>query len=84
MVRAGGGFIAAANAVKFVDDVVDFLAGYEAADSLEVAVAAAPKEDLLDHAIIINGHVDKLRAGAMGFVLEVGHDGVRLIIREFK
>ena len=73
LVGTGGGFIAAADAVKFLDDVVDFLAGYQAADTLQVAVAAAIEGDLLDDAVVIHRHIDKLRAGTLGFVEEVFH-----------
>ena len=73
MVGTGGGFIAAADAVEFLDDIVDFLAGDQPADALEVAVAAAIEGDLLDDAVVIDGNVNKLRAGALGFVEGVFH-----------
>ena len=73
LVGAGGRFTAAADAVEFLDDVVDFLAGDQAADALEVSVASAYEEDLLDDALVINSHIDELRAGALGFVEGVGH-----------
>ena len=73
LVRAGGGFAATAYAIEFLDDVVDFLARDQPADALEVSVASAIKEDLLDNALVIDGHIDELRAGALGFVEGVGH-----------
>ncbi len=73
LIGAGGGLTSAADAVEFWDDVVDFLAGDQAADALEVSVASAIKEDLLDDALVIDGHIDELRAGALGFVEGVGH-----------
>ena len=73
LVGAGGGLSSAADAVEFRDDVVDFLAGDQPADALEVSVASAIKEDLPDDALVIDGHIDELRAGALGFVEGVGH-----------
>ena len=73
LVGAGGGFAAAADAVEFLDDVIDFLACDQPADALEVSVASAIKEDLLNDAVVIDGHVDELRAGALGFVEGVFH-----------
>ena len=74
LVGAGGGLAAAADAVEFRDDVVDFLADDQPADALEVSVASAHEEDLLDDAVIIDGHIDELRAGALGFVEGGFHD----------
>ena len=76
LVRAGGGLAAAADAVEFLDDVVDFLSGDQAADALEVSVASAYEEDLLNDALVIDGHIDELRAGALSFVEGVGHKEV--------
>ena len=73
LVGAGGRLPSAADAVEFLDDVVDFLAGDQAADALEISVASAIKEDLLNDALVIDGYVDELRAGALGFVEGVGH-----------
>ena len=73
LVGTGGGFAAAADAVEFLDDVVDFLAGHQPADALQVAVASAIEGDLLNNALVIDGHIDELRAGALGFVESVGH-----------
>ena len=56
-----------------MDDVVDFLAGDQPADALEISVASANEEDLLNDALVIDGHIDELRAGALGFVEGVGH-----------
>ena len=46
---------------------------------MEVPVASAIKGDLLDDAVVINGHIDELRAGALGFVEEVGHNQCDLL-----
>ena len=73
LVGAGGGLPSAADAVEFLDDVVDFLSDDQAADTLEVSVASAIKEDLPDNALVIDGHINELRAGALGFVEGVGH-----------
>ena len=75
LVGAGGGLAAATYAIEFRDDVVDFLSSNQPADALEVPVASAIKEDLLDDAVVIDGHIDELRAGALGFVEGVGHRG---------
>lgn len=83
LVGAGGGLPSAADAVEFLDDVVDFLSSNKAADALEVSVASAIKEDLLDDALVIDGHIDELRAGALGFVEGVGHNGVFCVCLQF-
>ena len=75
LVGTGGVIASAADAVEFLDDVVNLLAGDQPADALQVAVAAAIERDLLDDAVVINRHIDKLRAGALGFVEGVGHNG---------
>lgn len=73
LVGAGGGFPSASDAVEFWDDVVDFLSNDQPADALEVPVASAHEEGLLDDAVVIDRHIDELRAGALGFVEGVGH-----------
>jgi len=47
---------------------------YVGAGPLPVPVASAIKEDLPDNALVIDGHIDELRAGALGFVEGVGHN----------
>jgi len=74
LVGAGGGLASAADAVEFWDDVVDFLSDDQPADALEVPVASAIKEDLLNDALVIDRYIDELRAGALGFVEGVGHN----------
>ena len=61
-------FIAAADAIQFANDIVDFLTCHQTTDSLQVTVATAIKGDLLDDAVVINRHIDELGAGALGFV----------------
>lgn len=73
LIRAGGGLTSTADAIQFLDDVVDFLAGDQTADALQVAIASAHEEDLLDNAVVIDRHIDELRAGALGFVEGVFH-----------
>ena len=73
LIGAGGGLSSAADAVEFWDDIVDFLTCHQTTDSLQVTVATAIKEDLPDDALVIDGHIDELRAGALGFVEGVGH-----------
>ena len=46
---------------------------YDGADPLPDSVASAHEEDLLDDTVVIDGYVDELRAGALGFVEGVGH-----------
>ena len=84
LIGAGGGLSSAADAVEFLDDVIDFLAGDQAADALEVSVASAKKEDLPDDALVIDGHIDELRAGALGFVEGVFHNKKRKTITNLK
>lgn len=74
LIRAGGGLTSTADTVEFWDDVVDFLTGDQTADALQVAIASAHKEDLLDNAVVIDRHIDELRAGTLGFVEGVFHD----------
>ena len=74
LVGAGGGLASAADAVELWDDVVYFLSRDQPADALEVPVASAIKEDLLDDALVIDGHIDELRTSALGFVEGVGHN----------
>ena len=40
---------------------------------MEVSVASAIEGYLLDDAVVIDGHIDELRAGALGFVEGVFH-----------
>ena len=46
---------------------------YAGADPLPVSVASAIKEDLPDNALVIDDHIDELRAGRLGFGGGVGH-----------
>jgi hypothetical protein len=73
LIRARSNFVTAAYSFEFVYHVVDFLTCHEAADALEVAVAASEEGHVLDDVVIIGSHVDKNRAGALGGVLEVFH-----------
>ena len=47
---------------------------YDGAELLPVSVASAIKEDLPDDALVIDGHIDELRAGRLGFGGGVGHN----------
>ena len=40
---------------------------YVGAGPLPVSVASAYEEDLPDDALVIDGHIDELRAGRLGF-----------------
>ena len=57
LVRAGGAFAAAVYAVQAGYYVVYFLAGYEAAYALQVAVAASQERYLLDYVVVIGHYV---------------------------
>ena len=68
LVGARRSFIAAADAIQFANDIVDFLTCHQTTDPLQVTVATAKKGDLLDDAVVIDRDVDELGAGALGFV----------------
>ena len=57
LVGAGGAFAAAVYAVQALYHVVYLLAGYEAAYSLQVAVAASQECYLLDDVVVIGHYV---------------------------
>lgn len=57
LVGAGGAFAAAVYAVEALYHVVYLLAGYEAAYSLQVAVAASQECYLLDDVVVIGHYV---------------------------
>jgi hypothetical protein len=46
---------------------------YDGAELLPVSVASAHEEDLVNNALVIDGHIDELRAGRLGFGGGVGH-----------
>ncbi len=74
LVGARRSFIAAADAIQFANDIIDFLTCHQTTDPLQVTVATAIKGDLPDDAFVIDGHIDELRAGALGFVEGVFHN----------
>ena len=57
LVGAGGAFAAAVYAVKAGYYVINLLAGYQAADALQVAVASAQECYLLDYVVVIGYYV---------------------------
>lgn len=59
LVGARSDLTAAAYSFEFVYHVVDFLTCHEAADALEVSVAAAEEGHVLDDVVIVGGDVDK-------------------------
>lgn len=73
LIRARSDFVTAAYSFEFVYHVVDFLTCHEAADALEVSVAAAEEGHVLYDVVVVGGDVDKYGAGALGGVLEVFH-----------
>lgn len=84
LVGTGCRFIAAADAIQFANDIVNLLACHQTADALQITMATAIKKDLPNDAIVINGHINQLRAGTLGFVEEVGHrEAIILQIHSF-
>jgi len=59
LVRAGGAFAAAVYAVEAGYYVVYLLAGYKAADALQVAVAAAQECYMLDYVVVIGQYFNQ-------------------------
>ena len=59
LVGARSDFVTAAYSFEFVYHVVDFLSGDEAADALEVSVAAAEEGHVLDDVVVVGGDVDE-------------------------
>ena len=59
LIRARSNLVSAAYSFEFVYHVVDFLTCHEAADALEVSVAAAEEGHVLDDVVIVGGDVDK-------------------------
>ena len=57
LVGAGDAFAAAVYAVKAGYYVINLLAGYQAADALQVAVASAQECYLLDYVVVIGYYV---------------------------
>ena len=51
--------------------IIDVLSTHEQRDALQVAVASTKEEHLLDDVVFVTGHVDELRAGACGLILDV-------------
>ena len=58
LVRTGSALGAAADAVDFPHDVIDVLTANQLADALQVAVAAAEEEYLLDDVVLVGGDVN--------------------------
>lgn len=59
LIRARSDFVTAAYSFEFVYYVVDFLTCHEAADALEVSVAAAEEGHVLYDVVVVGGDVDK-------------------------
>ena len=73
LVGTGSGLVAAADSVEFADNIVNLLACYQATDTLQVAVASAKEEDLLDNVVVVGCHVDEHRAGTLCLILYMFH-----------
>lgn len=76
LVGARGRLAAAADAVEFADDIVNLLADDEAANTLQVAVASAQEENLLDDVVVVRRRVNEHRAGALCLILYMFHDSM--------
>ncbi len=59
LIRARSNLVSAAYSFEFIYHVVDFLTCHEAADALEVSVAAAEEGHVLDDVVIVGGDVDE-------------------------
>ena len=73
LVGTRGGFGATPYAVEAGDDIIDFLSGHQTAYALQVAIAAANEEDLLDDVVVVDCYVDHLRASARGLIKGMFH-----------
>ena len=69
LIRTTGTFRTTTDAVEFAYHIVDMLSSDQQTDTLQVAVATAKEENLLDDVMFIGCHVDHLRAGALSHVL---------------
>lgn len=79
LVRARGGFVPATDALEFFDDLVRLLPFHQTTNRLQVAPATACKRNLLYHILLINRHINQLRASTLGFVKSVFHISIFLI-----
>lgn len=59
LIRARSNLVSAAYSFEFVYHVVDFLTCHEAADALEVSVAAAEEGHVLYDVVVVGGDVDE-------------------------
>ena len=69
LVRTGSVLDATADAVEFLDDIVDVLAANKLADALQITVASTQKENLLDDVVFVGSHINELRARANRLIL---------------
>ena len=60
LVRTGCALCAAADAVDFPHDIIDVLTANQLADALQVAVAAAEEEYLLNDVVLVGSDVNHL------------------------
>lgn len=73
LVGAGSPFRATTDAVQFRDDIIDLLSCNESADALQIAIASAHEKHLLDDVVVVNCHINQLRASSLGLILNVFH-----------
>lgn len=69
LIRARGVLDSTTDAIDTWDDIVDLLATNQLTDSLQVAIATAKEEHLLDYIVLISSNVDELRTGALSLIL---------------
>ena len=71
LIRARGELGTATDSADTRDDIVDLLSANQLAYSLQVAIATAKEEHLLDYIVLISSNVDELRTGALSLILYV-------------
>jgi hypothetical protein len=71
LVRTGCILDTTADAVEFLDDIVDVLAANKLANTLQVTVASSQEENLLDDVVFVGSHINELRAGADRLILHM-------------
>jgi hypothetical protein len=69
LVRTRGTLDATADAIQSSNHIVNFLTCYQLADALQVTIAPAQKEYLLDNVMLIGCHVNQLRTSAVSLIL---------------
>ena len=71
LIRTGCAFSPATDTIEFENHIVDLLSANQLADTLQIAITATQKEHLLNHIVLISGHINQLGTSAVGLVLYV-------------